>query len=156
MQNSSDSTQNVSQPVLDNKSKPGGASVLVVDDHEVVRQGLADLFKVILPLCSFMEATSGEQALELLETHRPTIALIDFRLPGINGVETTRRIKAEHPQTRVVVYTLNDGEQYRRDARQAGADAFLLKSQPGSELVRVLKDLMNRETSPTGHADLVS
>ncbi len=156
MQNSSDPTQHRSQPVLDNKSKPGAASILVVDDHEVVRQGLADLIKVILPLCSFMEATSGEQALELVETHRPTVALIDFRLPGMNGVETTRRIKAEHPETRIVVYTLNDGFHYRRDAYNAGADCFLLKSQPGSELVRVLKDLMNRETSQTGHTDLVS
>lgn len=81
------------------------------------------------------EATDGEEALQLAQELRPDVVLMDITMPRLDGLEATRRIKAEWPETKVIVLTVHQEEVYRKTARECGADAFLAKKTVGSQLL---------------------
>ena len=104
-------------------------SILIVDDHEVVRNGIRSYLETVTQFHVIGEAASGEEALKLVSEHIPDIVLLDLIMPGMDGVETTRRIKADPalrdiPVIAVTSYALSGDE---TKARAAGCDAYIAK-----------------------------
>lgn len=85
------------------------------------------------------EATSGEVALAVVNQQQPDVVLMDIGLPGMNGIEVTRTVRAAHPGVRVLVVTAYDDEEYVRGALDAGASGYLRKTAPGRELVEAIR-----------------
>jgi two-component system NarL family response regulator len=108
--------------------------ILIVDDHHIVRQGLAALLKTVSGFEVVAEASDGEQAVELHRKHRPDVTLMDLRLPKMNGVEAITRIREGFPGARIVVLTTFDGDEDIYRALQAGAKGYLLKGMDLAEL----------------------
>jgi two-component system NarL family response regulator len=113
--------------------------ILLVDDHYVVRTGLRAILEDEPDLSVAAEAEDGRQAVELFRVHRPDVVLMDLRMPGLDGVEATRRIREEFPQARVIMLTTYDGDQDIHRAVRAGACGYVLKDLTGSELIRAVK-----------------
>ena len=82
--------------------------VLLVDDHAVVRQGYASLLRALLPEVQLREACDGEQALQRVQEEIPNLVIMDIGLPGISGLETTRRLRQRLPQLRVLFFSMHD------------------------------------------------
>lgn len=113
--------------------------ILIVDDHHIVRQGLAALLKTVPGFAVAAEASDGEQAVELYRRHRPDVTLMDLRLPRLNGVAAIERIRAEFPAARVIVLTTFDGDEDIYRAMQAGAKGYLLKGMDLNELTEAIR-----------------
>ena len=117
--------------------------ILIVEDHNDLRQALCDWVRLTVPACDHLEALSGEEAITLARTHVPAIVLIDIDLPQMNGIETTRQIRAILPETPVVILSFHEELDYRRDAEEAGA-IYLSMTEMSRELVPILDRLLRR------------
>jgi DNA-binding NarL/FixJ family response regulator len=115
--------------------------VLVVDDQDLVRVGLRTLVDSEDDLTLVGEAADGVAAVEGAREHRPDVVLMDIRMPGVDGLEATRRICADPQlaQTRVIVLTTFELDEYVFDALAAGASGFLLKDTKPAELLRAIR-----------------
>ena len=113
--------------------------ILVVEDHNVVRQGLVALLKAADGLEVVGEAADGLEAIEQFRQQRPAVTLIDLRLPKLGGVDTIVRIRKEAPQARFIVLTTYDGDEDIYRAVQAGAKAYLLKGMTSDELIGAIR-----------------
>jgi two-component system, NarL family, response regulator LiaR len=112
--------------------------LLLADDHAVLRQGTAELLQREPDLEVVGEAGDGQQAIELVQTLKPDIVIMDVRMPVLSGVEATRRIREAWPQVQVLVLTAHDDDQYVFSLLQAGASGYLLKTAPVGDLVRAI------------------
>ena len=101
--------------------------ILVADDHEIVRRGLVSLIKAQPNWEVCAEADNGRQAVELAQQLRPGVVILDIGMPTLNGLEATRQILRDNPQTRVLILTITDTDQAVRAVLDAGARGFLLK-----------------------------
>jgi two-component system NarL family response regulator len=113
--------------------------ILIVEDHQVVRQGFVALLRMVGGMEVIAEASSGAQAIELYRLHKPDVTLMDLRMPGMGGVETITAIRAEFPEARVIVLTTFDGDEDIYRAIQAGARGYLLKGMGIDELVEAIE-----------------
>jgi len=113
--------------------------VLVVEDHNVVRQGLVALLNLVEDIQVVGEAADGEEAVVQFRSQLPDVTLIDLRLPKLGGVEVIQRVRAETPQARFVVLTTYDGDEDIYRALKAGAKAYLLKGMTTEELVTTIR-----------------
>jgi DNA-binding NarL/FixJ family response regulator len=113
--------------------------VLVVDDHALHRDGTRQILGQHPDIKVVGEAESAARALALVQQLHPSVVLMDIRLPGMNGIDATRRIHRDHPDTRVLVVTAYDDEEYVRGALEAGASGHLSKAAPGRELVDAVR-----------------
>src|SRR5262245_12694980 len=113
--------------------------VMVVDDHQIVRQGLVALLNTEPGLTVVAEATNGQQAVELYRQQRPDITLMDLRLPVLGGVEATKTIRQEFPAAKIIVLTTYDGDEDIYRALQAGAQSYLLKGVSFDELLEAIR-----------------
>lgn len=113
--------------------------ILLVDDHPVVRKGLALFLQTQPDMEVIGEASRGEEAVALVEAQTPDLVLMDLILPGIGGVEATRRIKALSPGTIVVALTSSQERDHVLPVLSAGASAYLLKDVGPSQLVATLR-----------------
>ncbi len=102
--------------------------VLIVDDHPVVRFGLAAIIRLQPDMTVAGEAGSGEEACAICEERAPDVVLMDLRLPGLSGVQAIRKIRETNPDVRFIVLTTYDGDEDIRRALDAGAQAYLLKA----------------------------
>ena len=102
-------------------------TVLLADDHPVVRSGLAALLATLPGITVVAEADNGDEAVREVARHRPDVAVMDLRMPGLGGVEATRRIAADHPATAVLVLTMFQEDALVSEALRAGARGYLLK-----------------------------
>ncbi|SNT59199.1 two component transcriptional regulator, LuxR family [Streptosporangium subroseum] len=118
------------------------ARVLVVDDQTVVREGLTLLLGLLPGIEVVGSAGDGEAALRLIEAERPDVVLMDLRMPRMDGVEATRRIRAAYPETQVVVLTTYSDDESVFAALQAGARGFLTKSAGAEEISRAIATVM--------------
>jgi DNA-binding NarL/FixJ family response regulator len=109
-------------------------SVLIVDDHPVVRAGLRDMLSGEGDIEVVGEAGDGSEALALIERLGPDVALMDLRMPGVDGVEAIARISEAYPRTKVLVLTTYDSDADILRAIEAGATGYLLKDTPRQEL----------------------
>ncbi|MEV0345376.1 response regulator transcription factor [Nonomuraea sp. NPDC050680] len=113
-------------------------TVVVVDDQAVVREGLVLLLGLLPGIEVVGSAGDGEAALRLVAERRPDVALMDLRMPRMDGVEATRRIRAEHPDTQVVVLTTYSDDESVFAALRAGARGFLTKSADSDEIAKAI------------------
>jgi CheY-like chemotaxis protein len=118
-------------------------TILIVEDNDAVCSSLQDWLSVTFPECTFMIAKSGEEAVEKVANWPPTIVLMDIGLPGMNGIQATRMIKAASPKTKVVILTIYNDVEHRVDASEAGASAYISKSKMHSELIPLMKTLLS-------------
>jgi DNA-binding NarL/FixJ family response regulator len=112
--------------------------ILVADDHPVVRSGLIALLRTLPGLEVVGEAADGEAAVREAQLLQPDVVFMDVRMPGVDGIEATRRIRAAVPQTRVLVLTMYDDDASVFTAMQAGAQGYLLKEADQDEIVRAV------------------
>ncbi len=120
--------------------------IILVEDHVLVRQGTRELLERHPGLQVVGEAGDGEQAIRLVDQHRPDVVLMDISLPGMNGIEATRQIKARHPATAVLVLTAYDDDQYVFALLEAGAAGYLLKDVSADELARAVQAVQAGES----------
>jgi NarL family two-component system response regulator LiaR len=113
-------------------------SIIIVDDHEVVRKGLRSYLDTLPEFKVIGEASSGEEAIEMVKELIPDIILLDLIMPGMDGVETTRRIKSISPRTNVVVLTSYHEDIHIFPALKAGAISYILKDVKMDQLVEAL------------------
>lgn len=113
--------------------------VLLVDDHTVVRQGIAALLKRDLDIAITGEAADGQQAVEIARQIQPDVILMDYNMPKLNGVEATRIIHAEQPAVRIIGLSMYDEAELAQAMKDAGAAAFLNKAGPVEELLGEIK-----------------
>jgi NarL family two-component system response regulator LiaR len=124
-----------------NHNHTNDVSILIVDDHEVVRNGIRSYLEALTQFHVVGEASSGEEALKLVSEHIPDIVLLDLIMPGMDGVETTRRIKQISPRTQVVVLTSYHEDVHIFPALKAGAISYILKDMKMEKLVDVLHNI---------------
>ena len=117
---------------------PISTSIIIVDDHEVVRKGLRSYLDTLTEFKVVGEASSGEEAVEMVKELIPDIVLLDLIMPGMDGVETTRRIKTISPRTNVVVLTSYHEDIHIFPALKAGAISYILKDVKMDQLVEAL------------------
>lgn len=113
--------------------------VVVADDHHVVRAGLVRLLDAADGIRVVGEAADGAGAVERVLEADPDVAVLDIVMPGIDGIEAARRIRASHPRTEIVILTAHRGEAYRRQAFRAGARGFLVKDCSPEALVEAIR-----------------
>ena len=101
--------------------------ILAVDDHPLLRKGLAAVVNAEPDMKLVAEASNGDDAIEKFRTHHPDIVLMDLQMPGLNGIEATIRIVSEFPDARIIVLTTYQGDVQVLRALRAGARAYLLK-----------------------------
>ncbi|MEU1290044.1 response regulator transcription factor [Kitasatospora sp. NPDC005856] len=117
------------------------ARVLVADDQTVVREGIVMLLGLLPGIEVVGAAGDGEEAVALVERHHPDVVLMDLRMPRCDGVEATRRIRAAHPETEVVVLTTYADDDSLFPALQAGARGYLTKDAGAEEIARAIADV---------------
>jgi DNA-binding NarL/FixJ family response regulator len=113
--------------------------VLVVDDHPIMRFGIATIIDATPDMTTVAQAGSGEEAVELYEQHLPDITLMDLRLPGMSGVDAIRAIMARHRNAKFVVLTTYEGDEDIHQALEAGARSYIIKGMPHNALVSALR-----------------
>jgi DNA-binding NarL/FixJ family response regulator len=114
-------------------------NVLVVDDHPLMRVGIAAIIDGRPGMTTVAQAGSGEDAVELYERHLPDVTLMDLRLPRMSGVQTIRSIRRTHPQARFVVLTTYEGDEDIHQALEAGAQGYIIKGMPYDTLIDALE-----------------
>jgi len=124
--------------------------ILVVDDHAVVRRGVRALLESHAGWEVCGEATNGRDAVEEALRLRPDIVVMDLSLPGLNGLDATRRILQDAPGTEVLVLTMHHSEELARDALQAGARGYVLKRDADEDLIAAVESLRQHKPFLTG------
>jgi DNA-binding NarL/FixJ family response regulator len=119
--------------------------VLLADDHALFRRGVASLLTAEPDFEVVGEAADGQQALEMARELMPDVVLMDISMPGVDGLEATRRIKAEMPYVRIIILTASDGDQSLFEAVKSGAQGYLLKNIAPQALYGNLRGLAKGE-----------
>lgn len=118
---------------------PTRIRVLCVDDHPIVRQGIATLLSVEPDMALVAEAENGREAIQQFRTHRPDVTLMDLQMPGMSGLDAIGAIRAEFPDAQIIVLTTYAGDAQAQRALQAGARGYLLKSALHKELLDAIR-----------------
>jgi CheY-like chemotaxis protein len=118
--------------------RPGGLRVLLADDHPVVRKGLADLLREQAGIEVVIEARDGQEAVDLALEARPDVVVMDITMPRMDGIEATRRIKAQLPQVRVIGLSMHEDANMRKAMCAAGAGDYLRKDASSDKLVAAI------------------
>ena len=126
-------------------SKP--ITVMIVDDHDMVRQGAAVYLKAQGDISVVAEASSGEQAVRMAREYVPDVVLMDLVMPGMDGVDATRRVKDISPRTQIIVLTSYHKDEHIFPALQAGAISYLLKDVKAAELCEAIRRAADGEAT---------
>lgn len=119
---------------------------LLVDDHALVRAGLRALIATLPGVEVVAEASDGQEALALVEQHRPHLVFLDLSLPGLNGLDVAARLKADRPKVKVLVVSMFSDEEYVLRALRSGVAGYLLKNAPFEELELAVRAVARGET----------
>ena len=122
------------------KSKPG-IRVLLADDHHLVRAGIRQLFESADDLHVIAEAGDGAEAQQLIEAHKPDVAVLDIQMPKASGIEVTRWVRSRFPEVGVLILTAYDDDPYVMAVLQAGANGYVLKTARPDELIQSVRDV---------------
>ena len=118
--------------------------ILLADDHEIVRRGLCALLQRHEGWEVCGEASDGREALEMAKQLKPDVVIVDIGMPFLNGLDTTRQLMQHDPQFKVIVLTITDSDQVIREALDAGARGFVLKSDAARDLVAAVEALQSK------------
>jgi DNA-binding NarL/FixJ family response regulator len=124
----------------------GKASVLLVDDHALLRTGVANIINQEADLHVVAEAGNGVEAIEAWDRHRPDVTLLDLRMPVMDGVEVVQRLRERDPRVRVIVLTTYDTDGEISRALKAGAKAYVLKDIGADALIACIRDVLAGKT----------
>ena len=113
--------------------------IIICDDQAVVRDGLEMLLTLEKDIEVIATAQDGAEALEQVAQQQPDLVLMDLKMPGMNGIEATRQIRARYPEVRVLVLTTYDDDEWIFDAIRAGASGYLLKDTPREKVVEAVR-----------------
>ncbi len=116
--------------------------IYLVDDHPIVRQTILDWLRVEFSVGSCRGYTSAEELFEVLPVNAPDLVIMDVSLPGMNGIDAARQIKAMHPLIPILILTIHENPQYARDAIASGADGFLRKDRVYSDLIPAIRRML--------------
>ena len=120
-------------------------SVLLVDDHQVVREGLRRILQSLEGIKVLDEASDGEEAVEKAKRLLPDVVIMDLKMPGMDGVTATREIKEQIPQVNVLILTLY-AEDFVRQAIEAGASGYILKDSASNEIARAIRQVFEGQS----------
>lgn len=116
-----------------------GLRVLIADDHTIVRSGIRLLLEAEPDINIIGEALDGSQALDMVQTLLPDVVLMDIAMPGMDGLEATRQIKANWPDIKVLVLTMHRSDEYFFEMLKAGASGYILKGAETSDLIKAVR-----------------
>ena len=117
----------------------GKISVIIADDHPIVRMGLRALIEAQPDMVLLAESTGGAAAVEAFTTHRPDVMLVDLRMPGMSGRDVITAVRKLVPDARIIVLTSFDGDEDVFRAVQAGARGYLLKAAPPDDVIKAIR-----------------
>src|SRR5271169_1242826 len=120
---------------------PKSIRILAVDDHPLIRQGIAGLVAIQSDMTLAAEASNGRDAIQQFRTHRPDVTLMDLQMPEMNGVDAIIAIRNEFPEARIIVLTTYTGDVQILHALKAGARAYLLKNSLHKELLDTIRSV---------------
>jgi DNA-binding NarL/FixJ family response regulator len=120
-------------------------TILIADDHDVVRRGLRDMLNAHSGWQVCGEASNGREAVKLAVSLKPDVVVLDLSMPELNGLEATRQIRHELPRTEVLIFTMHETEQLIREVLAAGARGYVLKSDAGRHLVTAVESLSHHK-----------
>lgn len=115
------------------------ATIILADDHHVVRQSLRLLLEAETDFQIVGEAASGLETIEMVEQVQPDVLILDIMMPELNGLEVTRQVKRRSPKTVVVILSMHENEAYVVEALKAGVTAFVLKKSTAQELIYAIR-----------------
>lgn len=117
--------------------------ILLCDDQAVIRDGLEMLLTLEKDMQVVGSASDGAEALELAAQKRPDLILMDLKMPGVNGIEATRQLRAKFPEIKILVLTTYDDDEWLFDAIRAGASGYLLKDTPRQKIIEAIHGTMD-------------
>jgi DNA-binding NarL/FixJ family response regulator len=126
--------------------------IMVADDHEIIRKGIKALISSRPGWAVCAEAATGREAISKAEEHQPDIVVMDISMPGLNGLEATRRIRRMLPKTQVVILSLHYSDQLVREVLDCGAHSYILKSDASRDLFTAIEAVANDRTFFTSGA----
>lgn len=125
---------------------PKGISILIADDHPLVRKGISTLLKTIKAATNFYEAGNGFEVLDHAEKHSIDLFLLDIRMPELDGYETAKLLLAKNPKTRIIVNTMFDGSALVNGLLNLGVKGFLLKGEDVNQLEEAIEKVMHGDS----------
>jgi DNA-binding NarL/FixJ family response regulator len=121
--------------------------VLIVDDHEIVREGIRRLLSGSRPDWDIVgEATNGKQAIECIQLLKPDVVVLDITMPGMSGLEVTSHVVKQKLDTRILIFTMHESDRLGMEIRNAGAQGYVQKSQASRDLVEAIECLLRGGT----------
>lgn len=129
----------------ESETRSTAAQILIADDHELVRDGFKHMLGYEGDLELIGEASTGREAVELCRRLDPALVLMDVRMPGMNGLEATRTIKAEQPEVSVLIISIYRNTDYLLEAIEAGAAGYVLKDVPNQQLTNAMRRVLDGE-----------
>jgi DNA-binding NarL/FixJ family response regulator len=120
--------------------------VVICDDQTIVREGLAMMLKLESDIQVVGTAEDGVEAVKITEKEKPDIVLMDLKMPFMNGVEATQKIRSQYPDIKVLVLTTYDDDEWVFDAIKAGASGYLLKDTPRDDLIKAVRGTVGGKT----------
>jgi two-component system, NarL family, response regulator LiaR len=127
------------------ENKSNDIQVLLAEDHVITRQGIRRVLEEEPGIRVVGEAGDGEEAVRLASETRPDVIVMDIAMPKLNGIEATKRIKAQRPTTAILILSAYDDDEYVFGLLEAGAAGYLLKTVSGDELAHAVKAVFNGE-----------
>lgn|SRR5262245_57057366 len=124
----------------------GNLRVLVADDHEIVRKGLRSILEEQPGWEVTAEASDGREAVDKVRSLRPDVSVVDVGMPGLNGLEATRQMLRNDPETKVLILTMHESDPLIREVLDAGARGYLLKSDASRDLVSAIDAIRRNKT----------
>ena len=112
--------------------------IIIVDDHEIMREGLVQLLQLEEGIEIVATASNGRQAIDLIKQHKPDIVLLDVSMDDISGLEVTKIIKPELPETKIIIVTMHEEKAFFLQALRAGATGYFLKGSDSEELIQTI------------------
>lgn len=121
-------------------------SVLLAEDHTIVRQGLAKLLEAEPRIQVIGEARNGREAITKVEELKPDVVIMDIAMPLLNGIEATRQIKKKRPQTKVIILSMHSHDRFISELFTLGASGYLLKDSSGPDIIHAIESAMEGDT----------
>jgi len=121
-------------------------TVLLADDHTIVRQGIAKILDSEPDLKVIGEASNGREVVHMVKELNPDVVLMDIAMPQLNGIEATRQIKKIHPRTKIIILSMHSHERFISEVLHLGASGYLLKDSTAADIVRAVRAAMDGDT----------